>query len=214
MGLSNAMPAVCSAIGSLKFSDLARVSLLETKGPANGANVYFRFGLGARPTTLRRTVPARGSPIGSQPTLTSSDLDLRHSIVLVSCVKSKLPYAAPARELYTSAWFRKARNILEVSGARWFILSSVYGLVKPDAKLAPYDYTLNTLGVADRRGWAKNVLEKLLPKLAGHRRVVMLAGQRYREFLIEPLQRQGLEVVVPMEHLTRGEQLAWLSNQE
>ena len=84
MGLSNAMPAVCSAIGSHKFSELARVSLLEKKGPANGANVYFRFGLGARPTTIRRSVPARESSVGSAPAQTSSGLDLHDAIVLVS----------------------------------------------------------------------------------------------------------------------------------
>jgi cytoplasmic iron level regulating protein YaaA (DUF328/UPF0246 family) len=129
-------------------------------------------------------------------------------------VKSKLPYPAPARELYTSPWFRKARDIIEVRGARWFVLSSLYGLVAPETVIAPYDYTLNTLGVADRQFWATKVVAKLLPKLAGQHRVVMLAGQRYREFLIEPLLRRGLEVEVPMEHLRRGEQLAWLSESE
>src|SRR6266542_2584920 len=88
MGLSNAMPAVCSAIGSLKFSDLARVSLLETKGPANGANVYFRFGLGARATKIGRSVPAPESRVRSEPAQRSNDLDLRDAIVLVSCVKT------------------------------------------------------------------------------------------------------------------------------
>ena len=42
----------------------------------------------------------------------------------------------------------------------------------------------------------------------------MFAVARYREFLIEPLQRRGIEVVVPMAHLTRGEQLGWLSENE
>jgi hypothetical protein len=43
---------------------------------------------------------------------------------------------------------------------------------------------------------------------AGQRRVVMLAGRRYREFLIEPLLRRGIEVVIPMARLTRGRRLA------
>jgi hypothetical protein len=57
----------------------------------------------------------------------------------------------------------------------------------------------------------KNVLDKLLPALAGEKRVVMFAGARYREFLVQPLERRGIKVEVPMETLTRGEQLAWLS---
>src|SRR5260370_30099690 len=43
MGLANAMPAVCSAIGSSKFEELARVTPINRTGPANGANVYFKF---------------------------------------------------------------------------------------------------------------------------------------------------------------------------
>jgi hypothetical protein len=90
------------------------------------------------------------------------------------------------------------------------VLSSLYGLVAPDAKIEPYDYTLNNLGTAARQYWAKFVLAKLLA-IAHERRIVMFAGHRYREFLIGPLRHQGIQVDVPMANLTRGEQLAWLS---
>ena len=123
--------------------------------------------------------------------------------------RGRLP--SPARLLYTSAWFQKVRDIVEASGARWFVLSSRYGLVAPDTEIAPYDYTLNTLGVAERRAWASAVLNKLLPELAGENRVVMFAGHRYHEFLVEPLRKRGIEVEVPVANLTRGEQFAWLS---
>ena len=148
------------------------------------------------------------------PTRPHDDLDLTHSIVLISCVKSKLPHAAPARALYTSTWFRRARDLVEGSGARWFLLSSLYGLVAPEVEIAPYDYTLNNLGVAERRAWASKVLDQLLPAIVDEQRVVMLAGHRYREFLVEPLQRHGITVVEPTAHLRRGEQLAWLSETE
>jgi hypothetical protein len=57
----------------------------------------------------------------------------------------------------------------------------------------------------------KRARDKLLPVLAGEKRVVMFAGHRYRKFLVEPLERRGIKVEVPMETLNRGEQLAWLS---
>jgi hypothetical protein len=113
--------------------------------------------------------------------------------------------------LYTSAWFRKVRDIVEASGARWFVLSSRYGLVAPEVEIAPYEYTLNALGVAERKDWATRVLNKLLPEIASEKRVVMFTGHRYREFLVEPLRQRGLSVEVPMANLARGEQLAWLS---
>jgi uncharacterized protein DUF6884 len=213
MDLANAMPAVCSAIGSNKFEELARATLLKRSGPANGANVYFHFSLTAGRLPKQPAV----SPLqpAFRPVQTrDNDLDLANTIVLVSCVKSKLPHPAPARSLYTSTWFRKTRDIVEGSGARWFVLSSLYGLVAPDAEIAPYDYTLNSLGVAERRYWASKVLDKLLPEIVDERRIVMFAGHRYREFLVDPLWRHGITVDVPMANLTRGEQLAWLSETE
>jgi cytoplasmic iron level regulating protein YaaA (DUF328/UPF0246 family) len=101
--------------------------------------------------------------------------------------------------------------LVEASGGRWFVLSALYGLVPPDAEIAPYEHTLNTLEVADRRAWANKVLEKLLPEIADVKRVVMFAGHRYREFLVEPLEQRGIMVEAPMAHLKRGEQLRWLS---
>ncbi len=212
MGLANAMPAVCSAIGSNKFEQIAQVRPTNRTGPANGANVYFEFSLAAGPTPFQPEAfpaDARGQP--ETPFQPEKKLDLSRALVLVACVKSKRAHPAPARSLYTSAWFCKARDLVEASGARWFVLSALYGLVSPDAEIAPYDFTLNTLGVTARRDWASKVLDKLLPEADGAKRVVMFAGHRYREFLVEPLERQGIKVEAPMAHLTRGEQLRWLS---
>lgn len=238
MGLANAMPAVCSAIGSNKFEDIARATPIDRTGPANGANVYFEFRLTAvplpaqpatssQPPSFRhrvidgikhithrlnqQVIETKSQVNPPLPAQTRNDLDFTHTIVLVSCVKSKLPYPAPARSLYTSTWFRKTRYIVEASGARWFVLSALYGLVSPEVEIAPYDHTLNTLSVAARREWANKVLAKLLPEIRNERCIVMLAGHRYREFLIEPLERRGIKIEMPMEHLRRGEQLAWLS---
>jgi hypothetical protein len=212
MGLANAMPAVCSALGSHKFASLAGVTLLRTEGPANGANVYLYFSLFRMPPP---ELAERVRPVATGSTAKPEiNLDLRDSLVLVSCVKSKLPHAAPARKLYTSAWFSKVRDLVEASGSSWFILSSRYGLVAPYEEIEPYEYTLNALGVEERRKWAKAVLDRLQPHLDGQKRVVMFAGARYYEFLIEPLRAAGLEVALPLERLRRGEQLAWLAEHE
>jgi hypothetical protein len=212
MGLMNSMPSVCQAIASNKFDEIAGTTPLDRTGPANGANVYFRFRLSPLP------LPEGPSPVPHHAAIrradspkTNCDIDLSNALVLVSCVKSKLPHAAPARVLYTSAWFQKTRDIVEERNARWFILSALYGLVSPDAAIAPYNRTLNTLSVRERRVWAEQVLEKLLPEIVDRKRVVMFAGSRYREFLEEPLRQRGLSVEVPMANLRRGEQLAWLS---
>ena len=46
------------------------------------------------------------------------------------------------------------------------ILSALYGLVEPDAEIPPYDYTLNKLGLSERKAWAAKVLDQLLLNLS------------------------------------------------
>lgn len=138
-------------------------------------------------------------------------IDLTNALVLVSCVSQKLTKPAPAQLLYRSEWFLKVRKIVESQKAEWLILSALHGVVAPDAEIAPYEKTLNTAGVIERRVWAENTLQQLEPYMIGRRRIVMFAGQRYREFLIPALHDDGYEVDVPMANLRIGEQLAWLA---
>ncbi|KAB2953180.1 MAG: YaaA family protein [Rhizobiaceae bacterium] len=130
---------------------------------------------------------------------------------MVSCVSSKGDQPAPARLLYQSDWFVKARAFVEARSAPWFILSALHGVVPPDDVIVPYERTLNTMPVEERRQWAAMVQAQLAPLLAGRPRVVFLAGQRYREHLAPALARDGFQIELPMEGLRIGEQLAWLS---
>jgi hypothetical protein len=132
------------------------------------------------------------------------------TVYLISCVSKKRDQACEARDLYVSSLFRKARRFAEESESPWFILSAEHGLVAPRQVISPYERTLNTMVVGDRRAWAERVssqIEEALPDLL---RVVFLAGARYREFLTRHLAGRGVEVAVPMEGLRIGEQLSWL----
>ena len=133
-------------------------------------------------------------------------------LFLISCVKTKQSTRAPAMDLYISNWFQKARACVEKTDCPWRILSAQYGLVHPEEQIGPYEKTLNTMRVAERRMWADRVLCGIEPCLDGVEMVVFLAGQRYREFLEPALRKQGLEVCVPMRGLRQGEQLAWLAD--
>jgi cytoplasmic iron level regulating protein YaaA (DUF328/UPF0246 family) len=103
------------------------------------------------------------------------------------------------------------RDLVARQGAKWRILSALYGLVDPNAVIEPYDQTLNRLGVEARRAWAAKVMAELRPLAEQTGRVTFFAGFRYREFLIEPLLKLGISVDTPLEHLRQGEQLASLS---
>ena len=135
------------------------------------------------------------------------------TVYLVSCVSKKRRGNCAAKDLYTSDWFRKARSYVEKRGGPWYILSAKYGLLDPDREVGPYEVTLNTMPISERRDWARRVLGALATRIGPEDRVVILAGARYREFLTESLKSMCAEVVVPMEGLRIGEQLAWLSSQ-
>ena len=139
---------------------------------------------------------------------------MKADTAFVSCVKSKLDHAAPAKDLYMpSAWFQKARAYAEKHARTWYILSAKHGCIHPDTVIEPYEATLNGLGVEKRAAWARMVskqFDDLERDLCGSKAVI-LAGLSYRRGLITPLEKMYGEVEVPMEGLMMGEQLSWLN---
>ena len=208
MRLTSAMPAVCSAVASSKFAHLAHVTVLGRTGPKNGSTVTFTFSLSG--ASGEAQVPKARPQERTE--RRANGCDLSGALVLVSCVKSKRLAPAPARELYTSPLFTMARAIVEHQGAEWRILSALHGLVDPNQVIEPYEHTLKGKSVSARRSWAEGLLPQLLPLAKEFGRVVFFAGEDYRAFLQEPLRRSGVSVEVPMQGLSLGQQLAWLSN--
>ena len=105
----------------------------------------------------------------------------RRRVVLVSCAKSKVQEPAAAKDLYSSARFRKARAYAERLGDPWFILSAEHGLVAPDEWLAPYERYLPDTPREYRLAWGAWVvarLDLLLGGLAGT--VIAARGRRLR----------------------------------
>jgi hypothetical protein len=131
---------------------------------------------------------------------------------LVSCVGKKLSTPAPAKDLYVSPWFRKARVYVESQNADWFILSAMHGVVRPDQVIEPYELTLNCMAKSDRKAWAASVFKQLRPRLKLNQTVTILAGLKYREFLEDWLRSESMEVLVPMAGLGIGQQLKWLTD--
>src|SRR5437867_1174243 len=140
--------------------------------------------------------------------------DPNKTIYLVSCVSKKCTTTSRARDLYISDWFTKARDYVEATHSPWFILSAEYGLVPPDEVLAPYERTLNTMSTSERKAWATKVKAQMDAFLPAADRIVVFAGQRYREFLMDYLRERAGTVEVPMEGLTIGKQLHYLQHTE
>jgi len=135
------------------------------------------------------------------------------TIALVACVSKKNERPMVARDLYISDWFKKASAYAKTISDEWFILSARYCLVDPNTVIAPYDETLNNMPISKRRTWSLKLMQELRPQLNTGDHIVILAGLKYREFLVAPLRSVGCQVDVPMEGLRIGEQLSWLSKQ-
>jgi cytoplasmic iron level regulating protein YaaA (DUF328/UPF0246 family) len=94
--------------------------------------------------------------------------------------------------------------------SRIFILSAEHGLLELNDEIEPYEKTLNTMRKAERQQWATKVLAQLCAKTdLQSDEFIFLAGSRYRELLTPHIKRFS----VPMENLSFGRQLAWLTEQ-
>ena len=137
-------------------------------------------------------------------------------IGLVGCVKQKLDHAAPAADLYVSPLFRGRRAYVERTCERWFILSALHGVVRPDAPLEPYDVTLNSASRAQRRAWSAKVLRQLDAEVGPcvGLTIEIHAGANYADFgLVGGLRARGATVVQPAAGLSSmGRQLAFYAD--
>lgn len=155
----------------------------------------------------RSRVPVADSP----PLQPEASSGARADVVLIRCVKSKRTVPVPAKELYTSALFRKERAYAEAAGVPWFILSAQHGLVRPDEVLEPYDLRLSTAPRPYQRAWGLQVvtaLERAVGPLNGNT-VELHAGAAYCDPIRSRLIAAGARVVEPLAGLKQGQRLAW-----
>ena len=135
---------------------------------------------------------------------------------LVSCAKSKQKHPCRAEDMYTpSSLFRKAYKYSKKRYDQVAILSAKYGLLLPQEIIEPYELTLKTMKVSEKRLWAIRVHGQLHEKVGLTRvdSVYFHTGLDYRRYLIPLLKNDGLEVSIPLENLSLGQQLQWYNNE-
>lgn len=132
-------------------------------------------------------------------------------LILIGCVKSKLEHPAPAKDLYTSALFRKERAYAESSGKPWFILSAKHGLLSPDEVIEPYEVYLKTMPDAYRAWWGQTVVRQLGEAFGpvDGVSIEVHASAAYVDQILPHLAIEGARIVTPLHGLTMGQRLAW-----
>lgn len=136
------------------------------------------------------------------------------SIYLIACVSKKRSSPIIAELMYQSDWFLKARAYAKTHADSWYILSAKYGLLSPQTLIEPYDKTLaKGMLKAERIHWAEQVYKDLLSEIEQDDKLIFLAGNKYREYLVPKLEESGYQVEIPMLGLGIGQQLAWLKSE-
>jgi len=131
------------------------------------------------------------------------------TIACLSCVKTKRSNASPAREMYISALFTKMLAYAEsLHPKAIYILSAKYGLLNQYEVIEPYEKTLKQMSADERALWGERVLARLREVAdLENDHFVFLAGKPYRENLLPHIRHYS----IPMEGLSFGQQLQWLS---
>lgn len=128
-------------------------------------------------------------------------------IALIACVAKKRGHRCKASELYISPLFQYALAYAKQQNAdKVYVLSAKYGLLNIDDDIEPYNETLRNKPVNVRKQWAADILHALqnIHNL-NKDEFIVLAGQRYREFLLPHLKRY----TIPLAGLTIGRQLQY-----
>lgn len=135
---------------------------------------------------------------------------------LISCTKSKRDDPAQPKDLYMeSPLFRKARTYAERVHDDWYVLSAKHHLLDPDGlPIDPYEETLTTATVDQRREWGQIVSDQLNANglLEPDITLVIHAGRAYYEPLLALLEDEPVSIDIPTEGLQIGNTLAWYND--
>ena len=136
---------------------------------------------------------------------------MSRELVLVSCSKSKQTGVHRAGDLYEpSAIFRKRRAFAHQRNAPWGILSAKHGYLRPWEATPEYNVHID----ARTPAWAAVVLEGLLVDLRHYdaEQVTILAGSKYVDPLVAPLESRGYDVVDYNRGKMPGQRMAALND--
>ncbi len=106
-------------------------------------------------------------------------------LIITECSKEKLGYTssvkAPAKLMYQGRLFKTVKEYAETMGFDYVIISAKYGLIFPDEMIEGYEKVLQTTDDVEKI--RSIVEEKLKPILNDYEKIVVIAGEKYRETL-------------------------------
>ena len=135
------------------------------------------------------------------------------TIALVSCSSSKGPTPTPARELYTSALFRKSLAAALALTPHVYVISALHGVIELDAVIAPYDQTVADMSRGERAAWGEAAIARVAELAGGlEPRLILFAGAAYAKPLAAAAATRSWSAPLePLAGLQIGERLRALT---
>ncbi|WP_257351557.1 DUF6884 domain-containing protein [Pseudalkalibacillus decolorationis] len=139
---------------------------------------------------------------------------MKHKIGLLATGRKKLDHSAPVIEFYTSPLFQKSVQYAQKQYDRFYFYNAKDGLLLPGDKLEPYDLSIKTFSIMEKKVWARKVIEVFKKYESPDKvNVYLHGGKVYRDHLEPQLEQKGYHYEIPMKGLGIGQQLAWFDKQ-
>ncbi|GGE49038.1 hypothetical protein GCM10011391_29820 [Pullulanibacillus camelliae] len=128
----------------------------------------------------------------------------------MATARKKAPYSAPVIQFYQSPLFIKSVEYGKRYYDRLYFYNAKDGLLLPDQWMAPYDVSIKTFSIGEKKAWASKVVNRLLEYEDPAQITLYLhGGMVYRKHLEPELNSYGFQFTVPLQGYSIGEQLKW-----
>jgi hypothetical protein len=135
-------------------------------------------------------------------------------IGLLATGRKKASTAAPIVHFYKSPLFQKSVQYARKHYDRFYFYNAKDGLLLPDQVMEPYDLSIKTFTIKEKKQWAKNLISGFSDlESAANSHVYLHGGKIYRDHLEPELRLNGYQFETPMQGLGIGKQLAWYDQQ-
>lgn len=131
-------------------------------------------------------------------------------IGLLATARKKSRTAEPVITFYQSPLFRKSVQYALKQYEHIYFYNAKDGLLMPEQIMEPYDVSIKTFSLPEKKRWAHDVIQTLNKyESPGKAKIFLHGGLVYRKFLEPELKNFGFAYVVPLKGLGIGEQLVW-----
>lgn len=135
---------------------------------------------------------------------------MKPKVGLLATARKKSHHPAPVTEFYVSPLFKKSVRYARQVYDRIYFYNAKDGLLLPDRIMHPYDVSIRTFSIRQRRIWGIQVIRALSDyENLDDVSLYLHGGKIYRAYLEPELKRLGLLYSVPLEGMSIGRQLQW-----